>query len=104
MAFTRCPDDPLRPDGVARQADQDADGAPWWYRTEHRGLPAIDCARRGEGQHLDALKKTYADGFTGYLAKHPTQYDPLKFIGAVQNDVTSMAQALFKTFGSAAQA
>ena len=51
-----------------------------------------------------ALKKTYADGFRDYLEKNPTQYDPLKLIGAVQNDVTAMAQALFKIFGSEGQA
>lgn len=50
------------------------------------------------------LKKTYADGFRTYLEKNPTQYDPLKLIGAVQNDVTTMARALFKTFGSEGQA
>ena len=51
-----------------------------------------------------ALKKTYADGFRTYLEKNPTQYDPLKLIGAVQNDVTSIAQGFFKTFGSEGQA
>jgi ketose-bisphosphate aldolase len=51
-----------------------------------------------------ALKKTYADGFRTYLEKNPTQYDPLKLIGAVQNDVTSLAQGLFKIFGSEGQA
>src|SRR5215510_13207026 len=51
-----------------------------------------------------ALKKTYADGFRTYLEKQPTQYDPLKLIGAVQNDVTTMAQSFFKEFGSAGQA
>jgi len=51
-----------------------------------------------------ALKKTYADGFRTYLDKNPTQYDPLKLIGAVQNDVTSLAQGLFKIFGSEGQA
>lgn len=50
------------------------------------------------------LKKTYADGFGNYLAKNPTQYDPLKLIGAVQNDVTEMAKGFLKTFGSADQA
>jgi fructose-bisphosphate aldolase class II len=50
------------------------------------------------------LKKTYADGFANYLAKNPTQYDPLKLIGAVQNDVTEMAKGFLKTFGSAGQA
>jgi fructose-bisphosphate aldolase class II len=50
------------------------------------------------------LKKTYADGFRTYLEKHPAQYDPLKLIGAVQNDVTAMARGLFKTFRSEGQA
>lgn len=51
-----------------------------------------------------ALKKTYADGFKGYLEKNPTQYDPLKLIGAVQKDVTALAQHYFKLFGSEGQA
>ncbi len=51
-----------------------------------------------------ALKKTYADGFANYLQKNPTQYDPLKLIGAVQNDVTALAQHYFKLFGSEEQA
>lgn len=50
------------------------------------------------------LKKTYADGFYNYVGKNPTQYDPLKLIGAVQNDVTEMAKGFLKTFGSAGQA
>ena len=50
------------------------------------------------------LKKTYADGFGNYLAKNPTQYDPLKLIGAVQKDVTEMAKGFLKSFGSAGQA
>jgi fructose-bisphosphate aldolase class II len=51
-----------------------------------------------------ALKKTYADGFKHYLEKNPTQYDPLKLIGAVQNDVTAMAQHFFRLFKSEGQA
>lgn len=51
-----------------------------------------------------ALKKTYADGFRNYLEKNPTQYDPLKLIAAVQNDVTALAQHYFKLFGSEGQA
>jgi len=51
-----------------------------------------------------ALKKTYADGFRTFLEKNPTQYDPLKLIGAVQNDVTTLAQHFFKLFGSEGQA
>jgi fructose/tagatose bisphosphate aldolase len=51
-----------------------------------------------------ALKKTYADGFRAYLEIHPTQYDPLKLIGAVQSDVIAIAESLFKIFGSQGQA
>ena len=51
-----------------------------------------------------ALKKVYADGFKKYIDKNPTQYDPLKLIGAVQTDVTAMAQEYFKLFGSDGQA
>jgi len=50
------------------------------------------------------LKKTYADGFKNYLEKNPTQYDPLKLIGAVQNDVTEMTKGFLKTFGSEGKA
>ena len=51
-----------------------------------------------------ALKKTYSDGFREYLEKHPTQYDPLKLIGAVQSDVIAIATSLFKIFGSQGRA
>lgn len=51
-----------------------------------------------------ALKKVYADGFKHYLEKNPTQYDPLKLIGAVQTDVTNMALKYFRLFGSEGQA
>jgi len=51
-----------------------------------------------------ALKKTYADGFKHYLEKNPTQYDPLKLIGAVQKDVVALAQHYFRLFGSEGQA
>jgi len=50
-----------------------------------------------------ALKKTYADGFARYLQQYPTQYDPLKLIAAVQNDVIDKAQGLFRVFGSEGQ-
>jgi ketose-bisphosphate aldolase len=46
------------------------------------------------------LKKTYADGFRTYLEAHPTEYNPLKLIGAVRSDVTDMALHYFKIFGS----
>ena len=46
------------------------------------------------------LKKTFADGFRNYLEERPTEYNPLKLIGAVRGDVEKMAQAYFKIFGS----
>jgi fructose-bisphosphate aldolase class II len=64
-------------------------------------LIALGAAKVNISTHL---KKTYADGFRTYLEKNPTQYDPLKLIGAVQNDVTEMAKQFLKTFGSAGQA
>ncbi len=47
-----------------------------------------------------ALKKTFADGFVNYVEAHPTEYDPLKLIGAVRNAVVKMALPIFKLFGS----
>ena len=50
------------------------------------------------------LKKTFADGFRTYLEEKPTEYDPLKLIGAVRDDVTNMARHYFKIFGSEGKA
>ena len=50
------------------------------------------------------LKKTYADGFRTYLESKPTEYNPLKLIGSVRNDVVAMAQSFFKIFGSEGKA
>jgi len=50
------------------------------------------------------LKKTYADGFRTYLEEKPKEYNPLKLIGSVRNDVMKMAQAYFKIFGSEGKA
>ena len=46
------------------------------------------------------LKKTYADGFRNYLEARPKEYNPLKLIGAVRDDVIAMAQHYFRLFGS----
>ena len=51
-----------------------------------------------------ALKKGYADGFRTYLEEHPTEYDPLKLIAAVRNEVIELARPLFAVFGSSGQA
>lgn len=50
------------------------------------------------------LKKVFAEGFSTYRQAHPTEYDPLKLMGAVRSDVTKMAQDFFKIFGSEGKA
>jgi ketose-bisphosphate aldolase len=50
------------------------------------------------------LKKTFADGFRTYLEAKPTEYNPLKLIGAVRANVTEMAKGYFKVFGSEGKA
>lgn len=50
------------------------------------------------------LKKTFADGFRTYLEAKPTEYNPLKLIGAVRTDVSEMAKGYFKIFGSEGKA
>jgi len=51
-----------------------------------------------------ALKQAYADSFRTYLEKRPTEYNPLKLIGAVHSDVIQLAQYYFKLFGSEGKA
>ncbi len=46
------------------------------------------------------LKRTYADGFRNYLEAKPKEYNPLKLIAAVRDDVIAMAQHYFRLFGS----
>jgi fructose-bisphosphate aldolase class II len=50
------------------------------------------------------LKKTFADGFRTYLEEKPEEYNPLKLIGSVKDDVTGMAKSYFKIFGSEGKA
>lgn len=50
------------------------------------------------------LKKTFADGFRTYLEEKPEEYNPLKLIGSVKDDVTEMAKSYFKIFGSEGKA
>ena len=68
------------------------------------GCVLVFTKRVGTGVISTALKKVYADGFKNYIDKNPTQYDPLKLIGAVQKDVTTMAQEYLRLFGSEGQA
>jgi ketose-bisphosphate aldolase len=50
------------------------------------------------------LKKTFADGFRTYLEEKPTEYNPLKLIGSVKDDVIDLAKYYFKIFGSEGKA
>jgi fructose-bisphosphate aldolase class II len=50
------------------------------------------------------LKITMADSYAAYLGAHPTEYDPLKLLGAVQKDVKGMAKGFFRIFGSEGRA
>ncbi|MBZ5585969.1 MAG: class II fructose-bisphosphate aldolase [Acidobacteriia bacterium] len=50
------------------------------------------------------LKITFADSFRNYLAERPTEYDPLKLLGAVRKNVQAMAAGFMRIFGSAGRA
>ena len=50
------------------------------------------------------LKITMADSYGGYLGAHPTEYDPLKLLGAVREDVKRMAMNFYRIFGSEGRA
>jgi fructose-bisphosphate aldolase class II len=50
------------------------------------------------------LKMEFADGFRRYLESKPKEYDPLKLLRAVQQDVKSMAAGFMNIFGSTGQA
>jgi fructose-bisphosphate aldolase class II len=50
------------------------------------------------------LKITLADSYGAYLNEHPTEYDPLKLLGAVREDVKAMAMNFMRIFGSEGKA
>lgn len=50
------------------------------------------------------LKITLADSYRAYLNEHPTEYDPLKLLGAVRGDVKAMAMNFMRIFGSEGKA
>jgi fructose-bisphosphate aldolase, class II len=50
------------------------------------------------------LKMEFADGFRTYLESKPKEYDPLKLLRAVHQDVKSMATGFMNIFGSTGQA
>jgi ketose-bisphosphate aldolase len=62
--------------------------------------------RRGEAKVniSTQLKIVMADGYAAYLREHPTEYDPLKLLGAVQEDVKAMAKDFYRIFGSEGRA
>jgi len=50
------------------------------------------------------LKKTYADGFRTYLTEKPMEYNPLKLIRAVREDVIGLTRKYIEIFGSEGKA
>jgi ketose-bisphosphate aldolase len=50
------------------------------------------------------LKMQFADGFRRYLESKPKEYDPLKLLRAVHEDVKRMAAEFMNVFGSAGKA
>jgi ketose-bisphosphate aldolase len=50
------------------------------------------------------LKIQFADSFRTYLENKPKEYDPLRLLKAVQQDVKGMAVGFMNIFGSAGQA
>ena len=50
------------------------------------------------------LKITMADGFREYLTARPTEYDPLKLLGAVKKKVVTQVAEFMRIFGSEGKA
>ena len=50
------------------------------------------------------LKITLADSYRGYLEEHPTEYDPLKLLGAVKKKLVAQIECFMRTFGSEGRA
>jgi len=50
------------------------------------------------------LKITYADSFRNYLAEKPTEYDPLKLIGAVKKALVAEVSSFMRFFESEGKA
>ena len=61
-----------------------------------RGAPKVNISTQ--------LKITLADGFREYLAAKPTEYDPLKLLGAVKKKVTEQVAHFMRVFGSEGKA
>jgi ketose-bisphosphate aldolase len=61
-----------------------------------RGAPKVNISTQ--------LKITLADAFREYLAAKPTEYDPLKLLGAVEKRVTEEVAHFMRVFGSEGKA
>ena len=61
-----------------------------------RGAPKINISTQ--------LKITLADGYRTYLEEHPTEYDPLKLLGAVKKKLVARIESFMHIFGSEGKA
>ena len=61
-----------------------------------RGAPKVNISTQ--------LKITMADGFREYLTEKPTEYDPLKLLGAVKKKVVNQVIEFMRVFGSEGRA
>jgi ketose-bisphosphate aldolase len=61
-----------------------------------RGAPKVNISTQ--------LKITFADAFRNYLNEKPTEYDPLKLLGAVRKDIMGVVKQFMHTFGSEGRA
>jgi fructose-bisphosphate aldolase class II len=61
-----------------------------------RGAPKINISTQ--------LKITLADSYRTYLEANPTQYDPLKLLGAVKKSLVERVACFMKVFGSEGKA
>jgi fructose-bisphosphate aldolase class II len=61
-----------------------------------RGTPKINISTQ--------LKIAFADSFREYLEQHPTEYDPLKLLGAVKKRLTAQVASFTCKFGSEGKA
>ena len=50
------------------------------------------------------LKITFTEAFRGFQSAQPTEYEPLKLLGAVREDVKTMAMRFIQVFGSEGKA
>jgi fructose-bisphosphate aldolase class II len=60
------------------------------------GMPKINISTQ--------LKITLADSYRAYLEEHPTEYDPLKLLGAVKKKLVAQIESFMHTFGSEGKA